>query len=641
METQEQTFELYVPGTTSKVQRTAKLAGVNGEWIAKDCPVCGDANYHLYINPTKKQYFCQKCQKGSYLWNSSREIVATYDYTEEAGNLLFQCIRYADKHFSQRRPNGQEGWIWNLNGVRRVLYHLPEVIKADTVYIVEGEKDVENLRALGLIATCNPMGTASGWKEEYTPFLKDKDVIILPDCDEPGLKHSKNVAFNLKGIAKSLKMVQLFSEITPDHGKDVSDFLIDYKREDLLTLIDWYQEYEIEDIKISPIEQSSDKYELNFPKDSIQGLAKEFADLYSQYFETPWSFWAFNYLTILGSVLADKITIYAGNEPPPRLFTLILGSSGDARKSEGIKQALKFFNEALPLEFHYILNAGSDAGLMEALQVYPKLLLVYDEMKTFVDKTKIEGATLLTVVNSLFELERAERHIKGKSEVVENARLSLLTASTVDVYERMWQSQHKDIGFLNRLWLVPDKADRRFGTVGMINPTLKETLQKQTALLVGNIIKRKVYNISSEASMLFNNWYLNLDAPHSAHKSIHNKRIDTYGHRLMSLFCANEGKEEIDLDMMKRIIALLDWQRKVRYEYDVSGIDNQIARIEDLIRRSLRKHPMKKRELQQAIGASKYGTWNTNAAIENLKKDDQIIYDLRTKAFCIGKDAWE
>src|SRR5262245_34599145 len=55
-------------------------------------------------------------------------IVATYDYLDEDGRLLFQVVRYSDKSFKQRQPDGKGGWIWNLKGVRRVLYRLPELL---------------------------------------------------------------------------------------------------------------------------------------------------------------------------------------------------------------------------------------------------------------------------------------------------------------------------------------------------------------------------------------------------------------------------------------------------------------------------------------------------------------------------------
>ena len=50
-------------------------------------------------------------------------IVASYDYRDESGELLYQVVRFEPKGFRQRRPKGQ-AWEWKLDGVRRVLYRL-------------------------------------------------------------------------------------------------------------------------------------------------------------------------------------------------------------------------------------------------------------------------------------------------------------------------------------------------------------------------------------------------------------------------------------------------------------------------------------------------------------------------------------
>src|SRR5262245_61385785 len=95
-------------------------------------------------------------------------INATYEYNDVDGQLLFQVVRYQPKDFKQRRPDGQGAWIWNLDGGHPVLYRLPELSTADPskpVLIPEGEKDVETLRALGLVGTTNP-GGAGKWKSE-------------------------------------------------------------------------------------------------------------------------------------------------------------------------------------------------------------------------------------------------------------------------------------------------------------------------------------------------------------------------------------------------------------------------------------------------------------------------------------------
>lgn len=153
--------------------------------------------------------------------NGQRRIVATYDYTDESGNILFQVVRFEPKNFSQRRPDSKGGWTWNLHGVRLVLYRLSDLLKAETVLILEGEKDVETAYRIGLpegwAATCNPMG-AGKWRPEYSEMLHGKRVVILPDVDEPGRRHGDQVARSVQGKAAAVLTVSL------PHGKDLSEW---------------------------------------------------------------------------------------------------------------------------------------------------------------------------------------------------------------------------------------------------------------------------------------------------------------------------------------------------------------------------------------------------------------------------------
>lgn len=154
--------------------------------------------------------------------NGQRKIVATYDYTDELGELLFQVVRFDPKDFRQRRPIGGGGWEWKLAGTRRVLYHLPQVLAAtsagEPVYVVEGEKDADALADLGLAATCNPAG-AGKWRSEYTTALSGAKVVIVADKDEPGRKHAFAVAASLAGRAADISIVEAAE------GKDASDHL--------------------------------------------------------------------------------------------------------------------------------------------------------------------------------------------------------------------------------------------------------------------------------------------------------------------------------------------------------------------------------------------------------------------------------
>ena len=140
-----------------------------------------------------------------------------------------------------------------------------------------------------------------------------------------------------------------------------------------------------------------------FPREAVQGLAREYADTYSKYLESPWSFWVFAFLTCLGNILSDRLTIDSVIKPQPRLFTLLLGESADERKSECLKQTIGLFSEALP-DFSPCFGVGSAEGLAERLNKHPKTVLIFDEMKLFVSKALIESSVLLPCVNTLFEI---------------------------------------------------------------------------------------------------------------------------------------------------------------------------------------------------------------------------------------------
>lgn len=161
---------------------------------------------------------------------------AGYNYEDDLGRFLFQVVRRARLHLDgtvektfrqRRRPRSDdqpaaEEWMYNLDGVPRVLYNLRELGGASLVYVVEGEKDVETLRSIGLVATCNP-GGAGKWRAEYNEYLRAKTLVILPDSDEPGRKHAEKVAASPVTVADEVLVIELPN--LPPKG-DVTDFVL-------------------------------------------------------------------------------------------------------------------------------------------------------------------------------------------------------------------------------------------------------------------------------------------------------------------------------------------------------------------------------------------------------------------------------
>jgi len=157
-----------------------------------------------------------------------------FDYTDEDGVLLFRVNRkkYVDgsKDFPTSRPDGSGGWIYKgaLDGVRRVLWLLPEVQKTGAVFICEGEKAAARLNAelaktqYKGVATTNA-GGAGKWRDDYNPSLDKKHIFILPDNDDAGAKHGAAVCASIfeRGQMKELKRVDLPN--LPPKG-DVCDF---------------------------------------------------------------------------------------------------------------------------------------------------------------------------------------------------------------------------------------------------------------------------------------------------------------------------------------------------------------------------------------------------------------------------------
>jgi len=137
----------------------------------------------------------------------SRTIVATYRYVDEDGKLLYEKLRFDPKGFTQRKPNGI-GWDYKLNGVRQVLYRLPEISSSRrVVFVTEGEKGADAIAALGMVATCP--GGAGKWRPEFSEMLRNRHVILLPDNDQPGFDHCESVSRALHDVATSVRVVAL------------------------------------------------------------------------------------------------------------------------------------------------------------------------------------------------------------------------------------------------------------------------------------------------------------------------------------------------------------------------------------------------------------------------------------------------
>lgn len=153
-----------------------------------------------------------------------KKPIAVYPYRDAKGQLLCEVTRWEGKRFSQRRPIG-DGWKNDTEGVPWTLYRLErfaKLSKDQTVYLVEGERDVETAEGLRVFATTNRGGAGKAHLCDWTP-LAGRTVHIIADRDDEhakyaGQKHAAAVAEILRGLGCTV--------YGPDHvakGKDLSD----------------------------------------------------------------------------------------------------------------------------------------------------------------------------------------------------------------------------------------------------------------------------------------------------------------------------------------------------------------------------------------------------------------------------------
>ena len=365
--------------------------------------------------------------------------------------------------------------------------------------------------------------------------------------------------------------------------------------------------------------------ELAFPNEIITGAAGDFAKTYSKYMESPIEFFYNAFLTCLGSALTGKVTLDTEINPQPRLYTLILGESADTRKSTAITKTTEIFKEALGEQYHTLPNINSAEGLQRHLKKIKEspLLLEIDEFKTLVNKCSIKNSTLLPMLTSLFEKNTDGTMTKELSLLLTNAHLSILAACTSDTFDKMWGQtggQFVDIGFINRLWLVPGISEKKYSLPKKVDPQEKQNIISNIREIT--IIDKKItLPITQEARDLFQTWYMNLEQ-----SSIHTKRLDTYGARLMILLTINDRKKEVDIDTTNKIIKLLNWQLKVRRAHDTIDAETKAGAMEQRIRRALIKEQgLTNAQLKKKTNAHRMGLWFFNNALENLKKEKEII----------------
>lgn len=197
-----------------------------------------------------------------------------------------------------------KGYVGKLKDEDCVLYNLPEIIKADTIFFTEGEKDADTLLKLGVVGTTTPgggRGLTGYFKKNPNLFkpIADKKIRIISDNDEVGSEYIKQVLECIKGEVSDIKVFDL-CKVMPNLKKkgDITDVAIAVgveKAKEFLNFLEenteiWKEEIaeeaEVEevletreDIFSIKIFQRLYKYELNSEIDEYLALLNKIKDV--------------------------------------------------------------------------------------------------------------------------------------------------------------------------------------------------------------------------------------------------------------------------------------------------------------------------------------------------------------------------
>jgi len=334
--------------------------GVNKGWMAR-CPAhadpdpslsvdenpAGDVLLHCFAGCTMDEILDALSLKPADLFmdqikpreqikfTTGRRVVKIYDYADAEGELVFQVERMEPKGFRQRRPDGNGGWIHNLQGITPILYRLSELIADDGRWVnyAEGEKDADRLASLGLLATTTAMGANKQLLDGDIEVLKSHPVAIWADNDTPGFTRAQHAAERLHAAGARVKVV-----VPPDVpiGGDASDWLDQgNSKEDLIRLVkntpDWTPETSESQTSSSP-----DSVTLKvppFPIEVFPEASRAYIESQAKCIGVPAEMIALPLMAFFGSMVGNRlyINLKSGFHQYASLFLAIIAPPGAAK----------------------------------------------------------------------------------------------------------------------------------------------------------------------------------------------------------------------------------------------------------------------------------------------------------------------
>ena len=418
------------------------------------------------------------------------DCVAVYPYRDENGNTLYEVLRYEPKGFSQRRPDGNGGYINNLGGVRRVPYRLPELcetIARDTIVVTEGEKDADRAASLGLSSTTSAGGTGFRWTDDFIkPFKGAVRIRVVCDSDEAGRKAARQKAKLLATICDDVRLIDLFSE--RNDGSDLSNFFDEGNSLDQFkklcrqaNCVEPDYEDTIEVAPQQPMWEDAHPWPLLDPQ-ALHGIASDVVRLLEPHTEADPVALLLTFVVAFGNAAGPRPHAVVGAaQHPARLFAVLVGETARGRKGQSWHDVCSVMGRADLewLEASRVSGLGSGEGLIAKLRdtdenahlPYKTAFVTESEFARLLAIFYRQGNTASAVIRDSWDSGRLQVQTRRDPLIANNAHVSIIAHITADEIRKCLTETEVANGLVNRFLVACERRSKRLPSGGNLDFT--------------------------------------------------------------------------------------------------------------------------------------------------------------------------
>ena len=408
-------------------------------------------------------------------------IECVYTYHDAARIPKYEVVRYSPKSFRQRQCDGHGGHTWNMDGVERVPFHLPHLLErkanGHTIFVVEGEKDVESLEALGFCATTNAGGAAWKYTTEFIGHFEGaKRIVFIPDCDEPGRKAALERAAQLSAVCDDVRIVEL--DAMRSDGFDVTDWIAaGGTATQLKALVESAARFKPANPQSLQNPQGGEpQWRSVFPyphlaPEALHGLAGDFVRLLAPQSEADPAALLAHFLCMFGCAVGpEPMVLVESTKHPARLNALLVGETARGRKGTARDRVQYLYRMADPewLSKGRVSGLASGEGLIKLVQdrddgtqTEKRILVSEPEFARVLAAASRDGSILSSVIRDAWDSGELSNLTKEKPLRAQGAHISLVADITDDELRKKLSETEKTNGFLNRFLVFCTRRSRR------------------------------------------------------------------------------------------------------------------------------------------------------------------------------------